>query len=122
MFLGLPFLGYAPFFGSKPPDTFFGLREKYGKIFSMYMGPQLTIVLNDYEAIKEAYINQGEVFGATADAFIFRYLSAGDDGKMHGKNYWRYYVWTIFLLFMSECVASWYKKDAFRRKYSKLLK
>ncbi|GAV00007.1 hypothetical protein RvY_10925-3 [Ramazzottius varieornatus] len=81
---GLPLLGYAPFFGPNPQHKFLKFKEKYGKIFSMYMGTQLTIVLNDYSAVKEAFITQGEIFSGRAAGFVFEYISRGKDGKIHG--------------------------------------
>lgn len=85
LFSGVPFFGYAPFFGPNPQDTFLGLREKYGKIFSIYLGPKLAIVLNDYEAIKAAYVGQdSDPFLGRADGFVFSHLSKGFDDKVHG--------------------------------------
>ena len=31
------------------------LTNKYGKVYSMYMGSKLVIMLNDQEAIREAF-------------------------------------------------------------------
>ena len=83
--LGVPFLGFAPFFGLNPQDTFYALHDKYGKIFSMYMGRNLTIVLNDYEAIKAAFVDQEEFLGRP-DSFVINDISTGKDGKIHGKQ------------------------------------
>ncbi|GAV05746.1 hypothetical protein RvY_15827 [Ramazzottius varieornatus] len=81
---GLPFLGFAPFFGPNPQDTFLALKQKYGKLFSMYMGRQLTIVLNDYEAIKAAYVGQADIFTGRAKGFVFEFITRGEDGETHG--------------------------------------
>jgi len=60
--LGLPIVGYLPFLGIRPHETFIKLGKKYGPIFSLQLGNSLAIVLNDYESIKEAFIKQGDVF------------------------------------------------------------
>ena len=83
---GVPFLGFAPFFGPHPQDTFLALRIKYGKLFSIYMGPQLAIVLNDYQAIKAAYLGQADTFTGRANGFVFSQLSKGHDGNVHGTT------------------------------------
>ncbi|GAV09789.1 hypothetical protein RvY_19273 [Ramazzottius varieornatus] len=81
---GVPFIGYAPFFGRNPQDKFLTFKEKYGKMFSIYLGPRLTIVLNDYEAVKEAFLGQAEIFSGRSPGFVFEFLSLGEDGKTHG--------------------------------------
>ncbi|OQV15855.1 Cytochrome P450 2J2 [Hypsibius exemplaris] len=97
---GLPLLGYAPFFGTNPQDTLLKLGEKYGNILSIYMGPQLTIVLNDYEAIKSAFTGQADVFAGRAVGFVFRFLSMGDDGKVHGITLAEGEIWKTTRRFM----------------------
>ncbi|XP_069500533.1 cytochrome P450 2G1-like [Ambystoma mexicanum] len=42
--------------------TFMKLSGKYGPVFTVYMGPKPTIVLCSYEAIKEALVDQGDIF------------------------------------------------------------
>ncbi|XP_052271646.1 cytochrome P450 2U1-like [Dreissena polymorpha] len=47
------------------PDTlkvFRDLRCKYGDVFALYFGSELTVVLNGYEAIKDAFLKQGRYF------------------------------------------------------------
>ncbi|XP_072286991.1 cytochrome P450 2B11-like [Pyxicephalus adspersus] len=39
------------------------IREKYGDIYTVYLGPRRVIVLCGYEAVKEALVDQGDVFG-----------------------------------------------------------
>lgn len=59
---GLPILGYLPFLGKRPPETFNYLGKKYGSVYRLYLGSRLVIVLNDYNAIREAFVKQAEVF------------------------------------------------------------
>ncbi|XP_072286507.1 cytochrome P450 2G1-like [Pyxicephalus adspersus] len=44
-------------------DSFQEIREKYGDIYTIYMGPRRVIVLCGYDAAKEALVDQGDVFG-----------------------------------------------------------
>ena len=48
---GIPSLGYLPFMGDFPEKTLFKLSEKYGKIFTIRMGAEDVIILNDYDSI-----------------------------------------------------------------------
>ncbi|XP_072286990.1 cytochrome P450 2B6-like [Pyxicephalus adspersus] len=44
-------------------DSFKEIREKYGDIYTVYLGPRRVIVLCGYEAVKEALVDQSDVFG-----------------------------------------------------------
>ncbi|XP_062995851.1 cytochrome P450 2B11-like [Elgaria multicarinata webbii] len=46
--------------------TFRRLQEKYGPVFTFYMGPRPTVVLCGYEAMKEAFTDNAEAFGGRA--------------------------------------------------------
>jgi len=41
--------------------------EVYGNIFSIFVGSQLTVVLNGYEVVKDALSNHPEVFSDRPD-------------------------------------------------------
>ena len=63
--VGWPLLGYLPNLGislyrsgKQPFHLFTDLANKYGKVYSMYMGSRLVIILNGHEGIKEAFMNQ----------------------------------------------------------------
>ncbi|XP_035208263.1 vitamin D 25-hydroxylase-like [Stegodyphus dumicola] len=56
--IGVPLLGYLPFLERESFLTFKKLSEKYGNIFSLYLGRSLVVVLNDYKLIKEAFSQQ----------------------------------------------------------------
>ena len=62
---GWPLLGYLPNLGislyrsgKQPFHLFADLANKYGKVYSMYLGSRLVIILNGHEEIKEAFMNQ----------------------------------------------------------------
>ncbi|KAL7990644.1 hypothetical protein Chor_014074 [Crotalus horridus] len=49
--------------GSKQPHLlFFNLQQKYGSIFSLYMGSHYTVVINDYLHAKEVLLKKGKIF------------------------------------------------------------
>ena len=59
---GWPLLGYIPNLGygmyktgRQPYQLMADLTNKYGKVYSMYIGSKLVIMLNDQEAIREAF-------------------------------------------------------------------
>ena len=61
---GWPILGYLPNVciavyqtGIEPYRLFARMSDRYGKVFSLYMGSKLVVVLNDYESIREAFRN-----------------------------------------------------------------
>ncbi|GAB6023742.1 hypothetical protein CHUAL_008497 [Chamberlinius hualienensis] len=66
---GLPLVGYLPFLNKKAYLTFFDLKKKFGNVFHLYLGSKLVLVLNDFDAIKEALIKQGDVFSGRTPTF-----------------------------------------------------
>ncbi|GFU01048.1 cytochrome P450 2F2 [Trichonephila clavipes] len=51
--VGLPIVGYLPFLGKEPHKTLRKMKEKYGDIIGVYLGPKYTVVLNEYTVAKE---------------------------------------------------------------------
>ncbi|KAM5145957.1 cytochrome P450 2B4-like [Mantella aurantiaca] len=47
------------------------LREKYGDIFTIYLGSRPVMVVNGYSAVKEIYVNRADDFLARGDLSIF---------------------------------------------------
>ncbi|XP_030074126.1 cytochrome P450 2A5-like isoform X2 [Microcaecilia unicolor] len=50
------------------------MSEKYGPVFRLYIGPEMTVILSGYEAVKEALIDQAEVFGGRGKTEIFEHF------------------------------------------------
>lgn len=42
--------------------------QKYGNLFSFYMGPKLIVVLSDYDTIEKALVKQGNAFSGRVNA------------------------------------------------------
>ncbi|CAG7829376.1 unnamed protein product [Allacma fusca] len=51
--MGLPILGYLPFLGQTPAIKLAELSKKYGDLFTLKMGHQLVLFVNDVENMKE---------------------------------------------------------------------
>lgn len=53
---GLPLLGYVTNLGTNPAETFMKLAKEYGRVFSVQLGRQHWVVLNDMDSISEVII------------------------------------------------------------------
>ncbi|CAG7727850.1 unnamed protein product, partial [Allacma fusca] len=51
--IGLPILGYLPFLGETPALKITELSRKYGDLFSIRLGQQLVLFVNDVETMKD---------------------------------------------------------------------
>ncbi|XP_036590327.1 cytochrome P450 2C23-like [Trichosurus vulpecula] len=74
----LPFIGNILQLDFKNITTSFSqLAEKYGPIYTLYIGTQPVVVLHGYNVMKEALIDQGDVFMERGDIPIFEDLARG---------------------------------------------
>ena len=53
------------------------LAEKYGKVYSLRLGTEWSVVLNGFEVVKEALVNQAETFGERPPLPLFQLISEG---------------------------------------------
>ncbi|XP_062999317.1 cytochrome P450 2W1-like [Elgaria multicarinata webbii] len=61
--LALPFIGNLHLIDCTRQDvSFMKLSEKHGPVFTVHFGPQKTVVLTGYEAVKEALLSRGNEF------------------------------------------------------------
>ena len=59
----LPLIGSLPFLGGADMrEPLRRMREKYGDVFTVYVGVQRMVVLASYAAIKEALVIRGHAF------------------------------------------------------------
>ena len=59
----LPLLGHLHLLAKQDPRASFGQwRRRYGDVFSLYMGQQLVVVLNGYKVIRQALVENADVF------------------------------------------------------------
>ncbi|CAG7786193.1 unnamed protein product [Allacma fusca] len=51
----IPIFGYMPFMASNPQNALKKLAQRYGNVFTIYLGNYRVVVLNDYKTIKDAF-------------------------------------------------------------------
>jgi hypothetical protein len=71
----LPLLGHLHLMGRDPQAKFQAWRDRYGDVFSLYMGGRLIVVLNGYDVIKEALIKFADVFSNRPVWFISQVIA-----------------------------------------------
>ncbi|KAK6182994.1 hypothetical protein SNE40_010553 [Patella caerulea] len=57
------------------------MKDKYGPVFRIYLGNQLTVFLNDHESIKEAIVDQKDVFIARPTEKLWGYKMSAVKGS-----------------------------------------
>ncbi|CAJ0939216.1 unnamed protein product [Ranitomeya imitator] len=67
-------------------DRHRNLWSQYGSVYTLYFGSRRVVVLCGYEAMKEALIDQGEVFGARGSLPILDnfFQGYGPEGEFRG--------------------------------------
>nr|XP_034976840.1 cytochrome P450 2A13-like isoform X1 [Zootoca vivipara] len=53
------------------------IREKYGPVYTIHLGPRRVVVLCGYDAVKEALVDQAEEFGGRGEISIINWLFRG---------------------------------------------
>uniref|UniRef100_A0A8B9Y9S6 Uncharacterized protein n=1 Tax=Bos mutus grunniens TaxID=30521 RepID=A0A8B9Y9S6_BOSMU len=75
------------------------LREKYGDVFTIYLGSRPTVILWGYEAMKEALVDQAEAFSGRGHIAIIDPVFQGTGVVFaNGKSWkvlWRFSVTTM---------------------------
>ncbi|XP_075115118.1 cytochrome P450 2F2-like [Leptodactylus fuscus] len=69
--------------------TFMKMKEKYGPVFTLYFGSKPGIVVCGYKAMKEAFIDQNDVFGDRGDYPVFRNFIGEDDIAFANGDDWK---------------------------------
>ncbi|XP_062352778.1 cytochrome P450 2H1-like isoform X3 [Cinclus cinclus] len=59
------------------PESLKELSEKYGPVFTVYLGPQKVVVLYGYDVVKEALIDQGDDFSGRGTLPLIKKLFQG---------------------------------------------
>ncbi|KAH1180871.1 hypothetical protein KIL84_001805 [Mauremys mutica] len=86
----LPLLGNLPqLWGPSLLGSLRGLRDKYGPVFTIYLGSQRAVVLWGYEAVKEALVDQAEEFGGREGLALVERTSKGNGLFFSNGETWR---------------------------------
>ncbi|XP_073454751.1 cytochrome P450 2A5-like [Aquarana catesbeiana] len=68
----LPLLGnFLDVKGGNIVNSLMKIREKYGDVFTIYLGSRPVVVVNGYDAIKEVYVDRADDFLARGDIATF---------------------------------------------------
>ncbi|XP_063793822.1 cytochrome P450 2C5-like isoform X2 [Pseudophryne corroboree] len=62
------------------------LKEKYGPVYTIYMGNEPAVVLFGYDVVKEALIDYSEEFGARACTPLLYKISSGGHGVIFSNG------------------------------------
>ncbi|XP_066494468.1 cytochrome P450 2F2-like isoform X2 [Tiliqua scincoides] len=65
------------------------LREKFGSVFTIYMGSQPTVVLCGYKTVKKALVDQGEEFSGRGDMPVIFRFTQGDGIALSNGEKWK---------------------------------
>jgi cytochrome P450 len=86
---GFPILGYMPYMIRDPLRTFSKIGEKYGPIFSIYLGSRLVVMINDYEVIKQCLVQSTSYFKDRPKDIAFNV--EGEDSFVFEYDTWRHH-------------------------------
>lgn len=56
------------------------MRDQYGDVFTLHLGPRPVVILCGTEAIREALVDQGDAFSGRGEIAVFDSISQ-DYGK-----------------------------------------
>ncbi|XP_053462266.1 cytochrome P450 2G1-like isoform X2 [Nycticebus coucang] len=70
-------------------QSFMKLREKYGPVFTVYLGPRPVVVLCGHEAVKEALVDQGDEFSGRGELAIIERNFQGHGVVMANGDRWK---------------------------------
>jgi hypothetical protein len=59
---GYPILGHLPLLGTKPEETYKKWRELYGDVFRIRFGSWKCVIINGYDAVKDAAERSDDAF------------------------------------------------------------
>ncbi|XP_075179740.1 cytochrome P450 2F3-like [Anomaloglossus baeobatrachus] len=85
----IPFLGNLfQINTSNIVSTLMKLKDKYGPVYTLYLGPKPGVVICGYKALKEALIDQNDVFGERGDYPVFHnFIGDHDIGFTNGESW-----------------------------------
>lgn len=87
--VGLPLFGSMFSMGKNSSEYFRNLSKTYGNIVGVYIGPTFTVVLNDFETSRKAFLKRGEVFSGRNKSFAFDVATfrVKEQEKRHGITF-----------------------------------
>ncbi|KAH0581504.1 Cytochrome P450 1A1 [Termitomyces sp. J132] len=68
--IGLPIVGSFPFLTNYPELTLDFWANKFGPIYSMWLGNQLFVVISDPQIVKDLMVTNGAIFSSRKEMFL----------------------------------------------------
>ncbi|XP_038623356.1 cytochrome P450 2F2-like isoform X1 [Tachyglossus aculeatus] len=65
------------------------LGNQFGPVFTVYLGPRPCVVLNGYEAVRDALVLQGDQFSGRGDLPVFNRFTRGNGIAFSNGEKWR---------------------------------
>ncbi|XP_054855144.1 cytochrome P450 2F2-like isoform X2 [Eublepharis macularius] len=72
-----------------PISSLLALRERYGSVYTIYLGSQPFVVLCGYQTVKEALVDQGEDFSGRSDYPALTKVTQGDGIAFSNGEKWK---------------------------------
>ncbi|CAG2112194.1 unnamed protein product, partial [Medioppia subpectinata] len=95
--IGVPLVGYLPFLGRQPHRDIAKLSEKYGNVFTLQLGVHNIVILNDWEAVKDAFQKDAFLDRPKDSAFVIADVDSiinckgfGDDNGLLWREHRRF--------------------------------
>ncbi|XP_067317342.1 cytochrome P450 2G1-like [Anolis sagrei] len=86
----LPFFGNLLQLNPKDlPKSFIALKDKYGPIFTLYLGPRRVVVLCGHEALKEALVDHADQFCGRGEVAILDQTFKGSGMSFSNGKSWK---------------------------------
>ncbi|XP_070574474.1 steroid 17-alpha-hydroxylase/17,20 lyase-like isoform X2 [Ptychodera flava] len=82
---GLPFIGSLGDLAKDPVSAITDLAKKYGDIYSLKVGRQQIVVLNNIELVREALVRKQNAFAGRPGIYSFDLFSEGREDIVFGK-------------------------------------
>lgn len=71
----LPYLGNLHLMGERPHEAFKELAKKYGDVFSVSLGMERTVIINNIDPAREVLVKKGKIFAGRPDTYAFKLFS-----------------------------------------------
>ncbi|KAF9456426.1 cytochrome P450 [Collybia nuda] len=68
--VGLPILGSFPFLTRFPERAFDYWAQKFGPLYSIWLGSQLCVIVSDPQIVKDLLVANGSIFSSRKDMFL----------------------------------------------------
>ncbi|XP_036120537.1 cytochrome P450 2C3-like isoform X2 [Molossus molossus] len=70
-------------------ESLLKLAKVYGPVFTVYLGPQRTVVLHGHKAVKEALVERGEEFSGRGSFPLAEHISQGSGVVFSNGELWK---------------------------------